>query len=162
VCFINSCHAHITFPPQGYSDSKITRLTQESLNRGFTHFKMKVGGNRDDDLRRGKLIRGIIDDPANLPASGTLHTRAHLQSKLPHPEEDDKERARHQKRLAQLQLEKDALQSTRKNAGPTGCVLMIDANQVWDVEEAIDWVVGLKEIKPWYRLVPVFALYWNG
>ena len=36
-----------------------------------------------------------------------------------------------------------------KNAGPTGSVLMIDANQVWDVSEAIDYVTSLKEIKPW-------------
>lgn len=37
-----------------------------------------------------------------------------------------------------------------KNAGPTGSVLMIDANQVWDVQQAIDYVTSLKEIKPWY------------
>ena len=37
-----------------------------------------------------------------------------------------------------------------KNAGPTGAVLMIDANQVWDVQQAIDYVGGLKEIRPWY------------
>ncbi|KAF7325805.1 MR-MLE domain-containing protein [Mycena kentingensis (nom. inval.)] len=37
-----------------------------------------------------------------------------------------------------------------KNAGPTGAVLMIDANQVWDVQQAIDYVKGLEEIKPWF------------
>ena len=36
-----------------------------------------------------------------------------------------------------------------KNAGPTGSVLMMDANQVWDVEEAIDYVRSLKELRPW-------------
>jgi L-fuconate dehydratase len=36
-----------------------------------------------------------------------------------------------------------------KNPGPTGAVLMIDANQVWDVKEAIEYVKGLAEIKPW-------------
>jgi L-fuconate dehydratase len=36
-----------------------------------------------------------------------------------------------------------------KNAGPTGAVLMIDANQVWDVKEAIEYTKGLAEIKPW-------------
>jgi len=37
-----------------------------------------------------------------------------------------------------------------KNASPTGAVLMIDANQVWDVNEAIEYVKGLAEIKPWF------------
>ena len=36
-----------------------------------------------------------------------------------------------------------------KNAGPTGAVLMIDANQVWDVQQAIDYVKSLEVIKPW-------------
>jgi L-fuconate dehydratase len=27
---------------------------------------------------------------------------------------------------------------------------MIDANQVWDVQQAIDYVKGLEAIKPWY------------
>ncbi|TFY73771.1 hypothetical protein EWM64_g10241 [Hericium alpestre] len=37
-----------------------------------------------------------------------------------------------------------------KNAGPTGAVLMIDANQVWDVKPAIEYVKHLEEIKPWF------------
>lgn len=37
-----------------------------------------------------------------------------------------------------------------KNAGPTGSVLMIDANQVWDVKEAVDYVKQLAEYKPWF------------
>ncbi|TIB68368.1 hypothetical protein E3P77_01144 [Wallemia ichthyophaga] len=37
-----------------------------------------------------------------------------------------------------------------KNAGPTGNVLMIDANQVWDVEEAIAYVKKLEQCKPWF------------
>ena len=36
-----------------------------------------------------------------------------------------------------------------KNAGPTGAVLMMDANQVWDVEGAIKYVKALEEIRPW-------------
>jgi L-fuconate dehydratase len=36
-----------------------------------------------------------------------------------------------------------------KNAGPSGAVLMIDANQVWDVAQAIEYVKKLTEIKPW-------------
>jgi len=34
--------------------------------------------------------------------------------------------------------------------GPTGNVLMIDANQVWDVPQAIEYVKGLAEIRPWF------------
>ncbi|WOO83066.1 L-galactonate dehydratase [Vanrija pseudolonga] len=37
-----------------------------------------------------------------------------------------------------------------KNAGPTDCVLMIDANQVWDMQEAVDYVKQLAEYKPWF------------
>ncbi|ORY92921.1 mandelate racemase/muconate lactonizing enzyme [Leucosporidium creatinivorum] len=37
-----------------------------------------------------------------------------------------------------------------KNAGPTGSVLMIDANQVWDVQQAVDYVKQLAEFKPWF------------
>ncbi|KAI0280050.1 enolase C-terminal domain-like protein [Russula aff. rugulosa BPL654] len=90
----------------GYSDEKIARLTKESVQAGFNHFKMKVGADLKDDLRRGRLIRSIIDDPQWL--------------------------------------------RQRKNAGPTGAVLMIDANQVWDVQQAIDYVSSLAEIKPWF------------
>ncbi|KAF8634254.1 hypothetical protein AX15_001004 [Amanita polypyramis BW_CC] len=103
----------------GYSDEKITRLTKEALAAGFNHFKMKVGANLDDDLRRGKLIRSVIDNPQYLPPS--------VKPRDPNTEE----------------LE-------GKNAGPTGSVLMIDANQVWDVPQAIDYVSKLKEIKPWF------------
>ncbi|GAA5878887.1 hypothetical protein JCM16303_007220 [Sporobolomyces ruberrimus] len=37
-----------------------------------------------------------------------------------------------------------------KNAGPTGSVLMIDANQVWDVPQAIEYVKQLEEYHPWF------------
>src|ERR687897_226024 len=36
----------------GYSDEKINRLCNEALAEGWTHFKVKVGGRPDDDLRR--------------------------------------------------------------------------------------------------------------
>lgn len=78
---------------------------------------MKVGTNPESDLRRGKIIRSVIDDPANLPANA---------------------RPRHPATLV------------GKNAGPTGNVLMIDANQVWDVPQAIEYVKSLQEIKPWF------------
>jgi len=79
---------------------------------------MKVGADQANDLRRGKLIRSIIDDPQYLP-----------------------------KGSAPRDLNSEALRG--KNAGPTGAVLMIDANQVWDVKQAIKYVEGLSEIKPW-------------
>ncbi|KAL7008146.1 hypothetical protein EMMF5_002328 [Cystobasidiomycetes sp. EMM_F5] len=37
-----------------------------------------------------------------------------------------------------------------KNAGPTGCVLMMDANQVWDVSEAIEWCKKLSKYNLWF------------
>ena len=79
---------------------------------------MKVGADLADDLRRGKLMRSLIDDPALLPP-GTLARGV------------------------------DSPELKGKNAGPTGSVLMIDANQVWDVQEAINYVKGLEVIKPW-------------
>ncbi|KJA21439.1 hypothetical protein HYPSUDRAFT_42090 [Hypholoma sublateritium FD-334 SS-4] len=103
----------------GYTDEKVARLTKEAVAAGFNHFKMKVGADQADDLRRGTLIRSIIDDPQYLPAGVPPRDPAG----------------------ADLQ---------GKNAGPTGAVLMIDANQVWDVQQAIDYVKGLEEIKPWF------------
>ncbi|KAJ3811447.1 enolase C-terminal domain-like protein [Lentinula lateritia] len=103
----------------GYSDEKVARLTKEAVAMGFNHFKMKVGADQANDLRRGKIIRSIIDDPQYLPA-GT------------HPRDPNSEDLK------------------GKNAGPTGSVLMIDANQVWDVPQAIEYVKGLEEIKPWF------------
>ena len=72
----------------GYSDEKIRALLREAIAAGWTHFKMKVGHNLNDDLRRAALIR----------------------------EEIGWERT-----------------------------LMMDANQVWDVPQAIEW---LKELSP--------------
>lgn len=102
----------------GYSDEKVARLTKEAVAAGFNHFKMKVGANRDSDLKRGKIIRSIIDDPQYLPSGRTPRD----------PNGPD---------------------LVGKNAGPTGSVLMIDANQVWDVPQAIEYVKGLQDIKPW-------------
>ena len=107
----------------GYSDEKVARLTKEAVAAGFNHFKMKVGADRDSDLRRGKVIRSIIDDPQWLPQG--------------HKPRDP-----------------NGPDLVGKNAGPTGCVLMIDANQVWDVPQAIEYVKSLEEIKPWSVLIP--------
>ncbi|KAK8869975.1 hypothetical protein IAR55_000545 [Kwoniella newhampshirensis] len=101
----------------GYSDEKVKRLTKDALNQGFNHFKLKVGADPEDDLRRGRLIRSIIDDPANMPKDRKPIDPASIKD---------------------------------KNAGPTGCVLMVDANQVWDVSQAIDYMHKLEPLKPWF------------
>jgi L-fuconate dehydratase len=75
----------------GYSDEKIRRLVREGIDQGWTHFKMKVGANLDDDVRRAQLIRDEI--------------------------------------------------------GPDR-TLMMDANQVWDVGQAIEWMRELKRFQP--------------
>lgn len=75
----------------GYSDEKMTELMTDMLHDGMTKFKLKVGGDIDDDRRRLGLARKII---------GYEH------------------------------------------------VLMIDANQVWNVPDAIEWMQQLVEFKP--------------
>ena len=44
----------------GFSDEKIRQLCREALADGWTHFKLKVGGNPADDLRRARLLRAEI------------------------------------------------------------------------------------------------------
>lgn len=44
----------------GFSDEKIRRLAREALADGWTHFKLKVGGDPKDDLRRGHIVREEI------------------------------------------------------------------------------------------------------
>jgi len=75
----------------GYSDEKIRRLSREAIAEGFTHLKMKVGANLQDDLRRAAILREEI--------------------------------------------------------GPDR-QLMMDANQKWDVGEAIEWMQALAEFNP--------------
>jgi L-fuconate dehydratase len=75
----------------GYSDEKLRRLCQEAVDAGYSHIKLKVGANLDDDMRRLRIAREVIG----------------YETKL-----------------------------------------MIDANQVWDVPEAIKWVGALSEFKP--------------
>uniref|UniRef100_A0A8C7GU29 Mitochondrial enolase superfamily member 1 n=1 Tax=Oncorhynchus kisutch TaxID=8019 RepID=A0A8C7GU29_ONCKI len=75
----------------GYSDQLLKQLCTDALNDGWTKFKVKVGADLKDDIRRCSLIRQMI--------------------------------------------------------GPHN-TLMIDANQRWDVGEAITWVTRLAEYKP--------------
>jgi L-fuconate dehydratase len=44
----------------GYSDQKIRALCREALDEGWTHFKVKVGGRPQDDLRRVSAVRAAI------------------------------------------------------------------------------------------------------
>ena len=81
----------------GFSDEKIAHLCDEALAAGWTHFKLKVGGNLDDDLRRARLVRSKI--------------------------------------------------------GPNN-KLMMDANQKWDVTEAITKTRTLAEVNPWWMEEP--------
>ncbi len=77
----------------GYSDEKIRRLCRESLAAGWTHFKIKVGVDVADDVRRCGVVREEI--------------------------------------------------------GPD-CKLMVDANQIWDVPQAIAWMEHLAPFDPWW------------
>jgi L-fuconate dehydratase len=44
----------------GYDDAKVETLVAQALDDGFTHVKMKVGRDLDDDVRRATLIRNAI------------------------------------------------------------------------------------------------------
>jgi L-fuconate dehydratase len=75
----------------GYPDDKIRRLCREGLAAGFSRFKIKVGLDQGDDVRRAALVRQEI--------------------------------------------------------GPSRA-LMLDANQRWDVGQAISWVTTLAPYQP--------------
>src|SRR5260221_14488982 len=44
----------------GYDDAKIRRLCREALADGWTRFKLKVGADVDDDIRRARIVREEI------------------------------------------------------------------------------------------------------
>jgi L-fuconate dehydratase len=77
----------------GYPDDKIRRLCREAVAEGWTHIKIKVGRDLEDDLRRCAIIREEIGWDRHL---------------------------------------------------------MVDANQVWDVPQAIEWMKQLARFKPWW------------
>ena len=77
----------------GYPDDKIRRLCREGVQQGWSHFKIKVGRDLEDDLRRAAIVRAEI--------------------------------------------------------GPDR-KLMLDANQVWDVGEAIANMRKLARFDPWW------------
>ena len=82
----------------GYSDDKIRALATAAIADGWDAIKMKVGANRDDDIRRCAVLREVL--------------------------------------------------------GP-GRRLMIDANQVWEIDQAIDWVDALKRFDPYWIEEPI-------
>ncbi|MGG7464641.1 enolase C-terminal domain-like protein [Plantibacter sp. YIM 135347] len=50
----------------GYSDEKLRRLLTEALDEGYTHVKLKVGGDIEDDVRRLAIAREVIGWDTNL------------------------------------------------------------------------------------------------
>ena len=75
----------------GYPDQKVRALCHEGLAQGWNRFKIKVGRDRADDVRRCAIVREVIG---------------------------------------------------------SGGLLMTDANQVWDVGEAVDWMLDLAPYRP--------------
>ncbi|MDA1016105.1 MAG: L-fuconate dehydratase [Planctomycetota bacterium] len=77
----------------GYSDDKLRDLCRSMMAQGWRNFKIKVGRDVEDDVRRSRIIREEIGWDNRL---------------------------------------------------------MMDANQVWDVNQAIEWMQRLAEFKPWF------------
>lgn len=77
----------------GYPDDKMRALCREALAGGWTHFKIKVGSDVEDDVRRAAIIREEIGSERHL---------------------------------------------------------MVDANQVWGVDQAIEWMKHLAPFRPWW------------
>jgi L-fuconate dehydratase len=77
----------------GYDDAKLRRLSEQAVADGFRQIKLKVGADRDDDLRRLAIAREAV--------------------------------------------------------GPD-IRIAVDANQRWDVDDAIDWVRALAQYDPWW------------
>lgn len=77
----------------GYSDERLRAQCRDLMTRGWSHFKIKVGRDLDDDVRRCRIIREEIGWDRRL---------------------------------------------------------MMDANQVWDVDQAIEHMRALAEFKPWF------------
>ena len=77
----------------GYSDKKLRSQCRDLRSRGWSHFKIKVGRDIQDDVRRCRIIREEIGDDYRL---------------------------------------------------------MLDANQMWDVDQAIAWMKHLAEFNPWF------------
>jgi len=79
----------------GYGEDKMRGLLQETLSKGYKHFKLKVGADLDQDRRRLTIAREVI-------------------------------------------------------GYDSGNVLMVDANQIWSVPEAIEYMTQLATFRPWF------------
>ena len=60
-CWPTGCPAYTTSPGWlGYADDKLRRLCGEALDDGFTHVKLKVGADVEDDVRRCAIAREAL------------------------------------------------------------------------------------------------------
>lgn len=84
----------------GHSEEKIRRLSREAKKDGWTHLKMKVGGDINEDIQRAEIIREEIGNDL---------------------------------------------------------ILMMDANQKWEVDEAIKNMKLLARFNPWWIEEPTSA-----
>jgi L-fuconate dehydratase len=50
----------------GYPDEQVRALCEEALAAGWTRFKIKVGRDRDENVRRCALVREVIGDACEL------------------------------------------------------------------------------------------------
>jgi L-fuconate dehydratase len=47
-------------PWYGFSDDHVRQLCHDAMADGWTYFKLKVGGDPKDDIRRARLVRDEI------------------------------------------------------------------------------------------------------
>lgn len=76
-----------------YPDTRVKSELKSAMSKGFTHFKIKVGGKLEDDKHRLAMVREIIGE---------------------------------------------------------GNTIMVDANQVWETPQAVEWMKELQQFKPWF------------
>ena len=50
----------------GYSNEKIIKLCNEYMKLGWKHFKIKVGNNLDEDIKRLEIIRNTVGDQCSI------------------------------------------------------------------------------------------------
>ncbi|MDG2489048.1 MAG: L-fuconate dehydratase [Roseibacillus sp.] len=81
----------------GYSDDKLRILCKEAVEAGWSHLKLKVGRDLEDDIRRLRTVREVVGDKITL---------------------------------------------------------MVDANQVWEPSEAVEWMKSLAEFDLWFLEEP--------
>jgi L-fuconate dehydratase len=55
----------------GYPEATLGERARDALAAGFTHLKLKVGGDLERDLRRARLVRGAIGPHAQLSLDAT-------------------------------------------------------------------------------------------